>query len=345
MQFSDDPQKLAAPFNDAVVCIDSHTAGEMTRLIMTGAQQIAGRTMRDKLAFFSENHDALRLRLCREPRGHRGVLAAALTEPVSADAEFGLIYMDARRYPYLCGHATIGAVASLAACGLLDLSEGEQRIPIDTPSGQMTATARVSGGRLDTVAITMVPSFVLVADREIRVPGFGPLTIDLVCTGGFFAMVDAAQLPQPLTAEHAAELADLGMRIIAAANEQVRVFHPERPEVGTVDVVEFYHADSDIPRRGRGLVVYGEAKVDRSPCGTGTAAKLTLLYHRGELGVGESYVNFSPLQTAFNARILSVARVGDFPAPVVEIEGRAQVTGVHSFVLQPDDPFPEGFLL
>lgn len=345
MHFSDDSQQLVAPFNDAVVCVDSHTAGEMTRLIMTGAEQIEGRTMTEKLAFFREQHDDLRLRLCREPRGHRGVLAAALTAPVSAEAQFGLIYMDARRYPYLCGHATIGAVASLAACGRLVLVEGEQQILIDTPSGTMAAKTLVRDGQLARVAIRMVPSFVFQTGCRIEVPGFGPLIIDLVCTGGFFAMVDAAQLEQPLTAEHAGALADLGMRIIAAANEQTRVHHPLRPEVQTVDVVEFYQRDHQTPRCGRGLVVYGEAKVDRSPCGTGTAAKLTLLHHRGELKVGESYVNFSPLQTAFDARILSVDRVGEFPAPVVEIASLAHVTGIHSFVLQGDDPFPEGFLL
>lgn len=345
MKYIEDLQQLVAPFADSTVTLDSHTGGEMTRLVLTGARTIAGETMLDKLNHFRRHHDDLRLRLAREPRGHRGVVLAALTEPVSPTAAFGLLYMDARRYIYLCGHATIGAVASLYTAGMLDLDEGETEVAIDTPSGLMTARTEVVQRRLEAVTITMVPSFVFATNQRLEVEGFGPLDVDLVCTGGFFAMVRSEQVGLEPTAANADKLADLGMRIIAAANDQLQVAHPLRPEVKTVDVVEYYQHLPTEPDRGRGLVVYGEGKVDRSPCGTGTAAKLTLLHQRGEIEPQQPYINESPLQTRFAARIVAEASVGHYPAVVVEITGMAQVTGVHAFLLSEDDPFPQGFLL
>lgn len=345
MKYIEDLQQLVAHFAEPTLTLDSHTGGEMTRLLLTGAGSIDGETMLDKLNYFRRHHDDLRLRLAREPRGHRGVVMAALTEAVSPSADFGLLYMDARRYIYLCGHATIGAVASLYAAGMLNLDEGENDVTIDTPSGLMRARARVRQRRLEEVTITMVPSFVLTTHQRIEVEGFGPLAVDLVCTGGFFAMVRSDQVGLEPTAANADKLADLGMRIIAAANEQLQVAHPLRPEVNTVDVVEYYQHLPAEPHRGRGLVVYGEGKVDRSPCGTGTAAKLTLLHHQGEIKPQQPYINESPLQTRFAARIVAVASVGPYPAVVVEIAGMAQVTGVHAFLLSDDDPFPQGFLL
>jgi proline racemase len=345
MKYIEDLQQVVASFAEPTVSLDSHTGGEMTRLLLTGARTIEGATMLDKLNYFRHHHDDLRLRLSREPRGHRGVVMAALTEPVSANADFGLLYMDARRYIYLCGHATIGAVASLYAAGMLALEEDETELYIDTPSGLMTARARVGQGRLQAVTITMVPSFVFATCQRLEVEGFGPLDVDLVCTGGFFAMVRSDQVGLEPTAENADKLADLGMRIIAAANEQLQVSHPLRSEVKSVDVVEYYQHLPEEQYQGRGLVVYGEGKVDRSPCGTGTAAKLTLLHQLGEIEPEQPYLNYSPLLTRFAARIVAVTTVGPYPAVVVEITGMAQVTGVHAFLLSEDDPFPQGFLL
>ncbi|MGM0642951.1 MAG: proline racemase family protein [Thermodesulfobacteriota bacterium] len=345
MKIDTDLERIASPFGKRVVTIDSHTAGEMTRLVVDGINDVRGATMAEKLEYFKSNLDHIRLRLTREPRGHRGVLAAAVTESPSEDAVFGLIYMDAKRYPYLCGHATIGAVATLAAAGLLDLSEGENLIPVDTPSGIMNTVAFVEKGRVRDVAIRMVPSFVLDTGKVIDVEGFGALSVDLVCAGGFFAMVSSDQVGKALVPENASYMADLGMKIIDAANEQLEVFHPERPEVTTVDVAEFYDVEPEGSMEGRGLVVYGESKVDRSPCGTGTAAKLTLLHHKGLMKVNSNYRNYSPLNTVFDSRIVECVKIREFDAVVAEIKGMAHVTGVHAFVVQDGDPFPEGFLI
>lgn len=335
-------------FEGGILTIDSHTAGEFTRLIVDGVGEIPGDTMAQKRAAFQQQHDHVRLMLTREPRGCSLGVAAAVTAPVSPEARFGLIYMDARRYPFLCGHATIGAVVTLARTGFLELQEGENAVVIDTPSGTMPTTALVSEGTLRSVSLNMVPSFVLKTDQPLDVPEFGTVTIDLVCAGGFFAMVPAQQLGLDPTLAHKKFLIELGMAMIEAANQQVQVFHPERPEVTTVDVVEFYGdvAEAEHPhgtRAGRSFVVYGESHVDRSPCGTGTSAKLTLLRHAGRIQCGEAYTNYSPLGTSFTAQVVEETQVGELDGVVVRITGMAYVTGVHKFFVERDEPFPHGF--
>jgi proline racemase len=336
---------LGERFASQLITIDSHTAGEMTRLIVGGVDPVPGETMADKLAYLKNHQDDVRLRLTREPRGHHGVLAALVTEPVTEGAGFGLIYMDGRRYPYLCGHATIGAVTTLIETGALKAEEPETIITIDTPSGPMTASAAVQDGRVASVAIRMAPSFIYGDEQPLEVPGLGRIPVHLVCVGGFFAMVPADAVGLTLTPNNAPRLIDLGMAIIDAANDQLTVRHPERPEVTTVDVTEFYAPDGDDRRKGRGAVIYGESHIDRSPCGTGTAAKLTLLHSQGKLKPGEIYENRSPLDTVFQARIVEETPVGDLPGVIVEIRGSAHITGVHTFIMDPEDPFPKGFIL
>jgi proline racemase len=332
-----------------ITTIDSHTEGESTRLIVDGLGEIPGSTMMEKLAYFKTHYDKVRCLLTKEPRGSREILAAMVTKNVTPGAAFGLIYMDAKRYPYLCGHATIGAVVTLAQTGFLELGKGENTILIDTPSGIMEARAFVVEGKVDSVAIHMVPSFVLDTNREILVEGFGRVSVDLVCTGGFFAMVDAVKLKIAPVMANKDQLVDLGMKIIDAANEQLEVVHPSRPDVNTVDVTEFYDSgrNNEIKNgkaQGRGMVVYGEYHMDRSPCGTGTAAKLALLHHYGKIKMHQPYLNFSPLGTCFEAELVRAAKIGPLDALVTRIKGRAWVSGLHQFVLDKTDPFQQGYM-
>ena len=301
--------------------------------------------MIEKLENFKHGFDNVRCLLTHEPRGGSGVLAAMVTEGVSKGADFGLIYMDAKRYPYLCGHGTIGAVVTLVKTGELEVVEGENEILIDTPSGQMTARALVKDENLVSVAITMVPAFVHSTSNIIQVPEFGKIPVDLVYAGGFFAMVSSDHVGLDLVVENGKTLVDLGMKIIDAANQQLCVSHPERPEVSTVDVAEFYDPHMHETLEGRNLVVYGESHMDRSPCGTGTTAKLALLHHHGKIKLNQTITNYSPLNTSFQARILNLKKVGNIDAVVVEIKGNAHITGIHRFLLDPDDPFQQGFML
>jgi len=331
-------------YPDRILTIDSHTQGEPTRLLIGGVGILPGSTMKDKRDYFESHYDHVRMLLTREPRGHRGIMAAVVTEPVSPEGKFGLFYMDARRYPYLCGHATIGAVASLIEAGALDTDDGDTIITVDTPSGPLDAHTRIRNGRVESVAIEMVPSFVFDTGRELEIAGFGKISVDLVCVGGYFAMVSARSIGIDLVPANSHRLIPLGMAVIEAANLTHSVYHPERPEVNTVDVTEFYDED---PNTGNGMsmVIYGESHMDRSPCGTGTTAKMTLLHNRGKLGSGQVYKSAGPLGTLFEGRIVKTLSIGKFDGIVGQVRGNAQITGYHQFVVDANDPFQKGFLI
>ncbi len=327
-----------------IVTVDSHTQGEPTRLLISGVETLPGSTIKDKRDYFETHYDYVRMLLTREPRGHRGIMAAVVTDPVSPKGNFGLFYMDARRYPYLCGHATIGAIASLIETGALDTEDGDTIITVDTPSGALDAHTRIRDGHVESVAIEMVPSFVFDTGCELEIAEFGKVPVDLVCVGGFFAMVSARSIGLDLVPENNQRLISLGMAMIEAANRALSVYHPERPEVNTVDVTEFYDENTKTGT-GKSVVIYGEAHMDRSPCGTGTTAKMTLLHHRGKLSTGQVYKNASPLGTVFEGRIVKTVSIGKFSGIVGQVKGNAQITGYHQFVVDANDPFPKGFLI
>lgn len=345
MDFPRINESFQARFPSRIISIDSHTAGEPTRLIVGGFDPIPGATMKDKRRYIMDNLDEIRLQLTREPRGHRGIFAAIVTDPVTDGADFGLVYMDPRRYPFLCGHGTMGAVATLIETGVLKAEEPETVVVVDTPSGPMEAVARVKEGLVESVDINMVPSFVYGENQPLHVPGLGEVLVDTVCVGGFFVMVSSDQINLEPDKANAAELIRFGMLFIEAANDQLEVRHPTRSEVTTVDVAEFYDPSEHSKRRGRNAVIYGEAHMDRSPCGTGTAAKMTLLHRHGLLGTNETFTNYSPLGSVFEGRIVKETRIGDIDGVVAEVRGSAYITGFHEFVLDPRDPFPKGYLL
>ena len=347
-------------FENQIVTVDSHTAGEPTRLVISGLPPIPGQTTNDKRLYISENLDHVRLLLTREPRGHRDMLAAIVTEPVSEEAEFGLVFMDVRRYPYMCGHGTIGAVTTFLEMGWLGCQEPETVVVVDSPSGLIRARACVErtdrGPRVESVALQMESAFVFLPDQSLEVPGLGRLTVDVSFAGGFFVMVSANQIGLALTADNAPELARWGMAIIEAGNQQLRGQHPTRTYIDTIDVVEFYDPAGHPKARGKNFVVYGEGHVDRSPCGTGTCAKMALLHRRGKLAVGQTFVNEGLLGTTFEGWVVGETTVGNpslprlrsgqcLPAIVPEIRGTAYLTGLHRFVVTSGDPFPEGFLI
>lgn len=346
MEFFNDFSKFSKGFGKCVTTIDSHTEGETTRLIVNGLGDIKGKTMMDKLEWFKSRYDHVRCLLTKEPRGSRDILAAMVTQNVTETAAFGLIYMDAKRYPYLCGHATIGAVATLARTGFLQLDQGENRVVVDTPSGPMEARVFARDDEPAAIAINMVPSFVYRTNQHVEVKEFGTIKVDLVCTGGFFAMVDSHALGIEPVLKNKDVLTDLGMKIIDAANEQLSVSHPVRPDVKTIDVTEFYDSHHENGKTfGKGMVIYGEAHADRSPCGTGTAAKLTLLHHYGKIKMNQEYVNYSPLGTSFDAMLVKKEKIGSVDGFVVQIKGRAYLSGLHHFIVENKDPFQKGFVM
>ncbi len=354
-------------FPRSIVTIDSHVGGEPARLVVGGLPPISGRTINDKRLYLSENLDEVRLRLTREPRGHRDMFASILTEPESDTAAFGLIYMDARRYPYLCGHATMAAVSALIELEVIEAQLPDTQVVVDTPSGPWHTTAHVrkrsaslreditSDGRghepeparvvVDSVTIRPEVAFAYLLDQPLDVPGLGRIRVDVSFTGGFFVMVSIDQIDLDLTLDNAARLAQLGMTIIETSNAQLSVRHPKRTYIDSIDVVEFFDPTEHADGRGKNFVVFGEGHVDRSPCGTGTCAKMALLHQRGELALGQPFVNRGLMGTTFKARVLRETNVAHLPAIIPEVSGTAYLTGLHHFVLAPGDPFPEGFLL
>jgi proline racemase len=349
-------QKLEAAFHrrfsDTIIAIDSHVGGEPARLIIPAAP-VPGRTTNDKRLYLAGHRDEIRLLLTREPRGHRDMFASILTEPESNEAAFGLVYMDARRYPYLCGHATMAAASVLIELGLIEARPPQTEVVVDTPSGPWRTTAHLrqetAAGEsrlvVESVAIRPEAAFAYLLDQPLLVPHLGVIRVDVACTGGFFVMVSAEQIGLELSVDNAPRLAELGMAIIEAGNAQLQVQHPQRPYVNTIDVVEFFDPGGHAAGRGKNFVVLGEGHIDRSPCGTGTCAKLALLYQRGELAVGQPFINEGLLGTTFEARIIRETMVGHLPAIIPEVSGAAFLTGLHHFVTVPGDPLSRGFLL
>ena len=354
------PDKIETAFHrcfpNSILTIDSHVGGEPARLVVAGLPPIPGQTVNDRRLYLSQHLDDIRLRLTQEPRGHRDMFASILTGPENAEAAFGLIYMDARRYPYLCGHATMAAVSALIELGLLEAQQPDTEVVVDTPSGPWRTTAHVREAAhsgegdafrlvVDSVTIRPEVAFAYALDQPLDVPGLGRIRVDVSFTGGFFIMVSTDQIGVDLTVDNARRLAKLGMDIMEAGNDQLSVSHPQRSYIKTIDVVEFFDPSGHADGRGKNFVVFGEGHVDRSPCGTGTCAKIALLHRRGELAVGQPFVNQGLMGTTFKARVVRETSVGHLPAVIPEVSGTAHMTGLHHFVLAPGDPFTEGFLV
>jgi proline racemase len=325
--------------------IDSHTAGECTRLVTSGLPPLRGATMAEKLAYAEERLPWAPCFLLLEPRGHKDMFGAILTPPCSPEADIGVVFMDNQGYEPMCGHAVIGTVTTVLETGMIPLREPETPVTLDTPSGLVRAFARIEDGQVGSVSFQNVPAFVYRSDVALDVPGVGELTIDVVFGGLFFVFIDARLLEIDLVPANASSLADLGMRILAVANRRIEVRHPELPYIDRIIDLRFYVEPGTDGADSRNVVILGDHMVDRSPCGTGTSAEAALRHAQGRLDIGESFVTESIIGTRFAGQVAAEAEVGRFPAVIPRITGSAYLTGFHQFVLDPGDPFPEGFQL
>lgn len=332
-----------------ITTIDSHTAGECTRLVSAGLPPLRGATMADRLAYAEENLPWAPGFLLLEPRGHKDMFGAILTEPCSSRADVGVVFMDNRGYEPMCGHAIIGTATTVLQTGMFAMRAPETTVVIDTPSGIVRAHAKIEDGRVGSVSFQNVPAFVYRSQVDLRVPEVGDLIVDVVFGGLFFLFVEATQLGLDLAPANAARLADLGMRILDIANERVPVRHPELSHIDRIIDLRFYVEPGAQGPDSRNVVILGNHMVDRSPCGTGTSAEAALRYAQGRLDVGESFVTESIIGTRFRGEVVEATSVGEgedrFPAVIPRITGRAYLTGHHQFLLDPEDPFPEGFHL
>ena len=332
-------------FSRMITTIDTHTGGGPTRTVLSGIGPIPGASVKEKAAYLRDHADHLRTMILREPRGNRVMSAAILTEPCHPDADIGVIFAEVGGYLPMCGHDTIGCVTAIREAGLLPLRTPSEEIRLDTPAGLVTARIAEDASGVCGVTVRNVPAFVLERHVEVHLKDVGPVTVDIAYGGNVFALLDAAQVGVAVSRETADRLIDLGNRIRVAVNGARRASRPEVPSVGEVTHVEFTGAFAPQAKDATSAVVIPPGEIDRSPCGTGTSARLAVLHADGLVGLGEAIVHRGLLGTAFTARIVETCHVGRVPAVVVEITGRAYVTGFHRFVAEADDPLRDGFVL
>jgi proline racemase len=300
--------------------------------------------MQERRLYFEAHLDELRLLLMREPRGHSAMSGAFLQPPTRPDADWGVLFVEVSGLLPMCGHGTIGVATVLVECGMVPVSEPETVIRLDTPAGLVEATVIVSEGRAERVRLRNVPAFVAALDAAVDVDSLGTVSYDMAYGGNFYALIPAASVGLEPVPSSAQELIARGLEIISAINESAPPVHPVDPAIrGCKHVV--FHAPGRDGADARNATAIHPGWLDRSPCGTGTSARMAALHARGELTIGQEFVNESIIGSRFTGRLLEEASLGSVPAVVPEVSGRAWITGMSQYLLDPSDPFPAGFSL
>lgn len=326
-----------------IFAVDSHTMGEPTRVVPKGLGPIPGNSMQKKRDYIARNMDYIRTALMHEPRGHRDMFGAILCEPTDQKADLGLVFMDGSGYLDMCVHGSIGAVTVALKLGIIRPEEPVTCIRLETPAGFISARAEVHNGEVGFVTIENVPSFLFREAVPLVIPGFGRISADIAFGGNFFALVRAECLGIEISLDNINRLVDAGMNILKQVRKDVKVGIPGSGKQFSVDLVELYGEPEAADADARNVVIFGGGQFDRSPCGTGTCAKMALLYATGKLQLACDYVNESIIGTTFRGRLIKETKLGDLTAVVPEIISRAFITGIHQFVINPDDPLEYGF--
>jgi proline racemase len=324
--------------------VDSHTEGMPTRVITAGVGVLPGRTMADRRRYLMSERDDLRTLLMYEPRGHAAMSGAILQPPSRPDADAGVVFIEVSGCLPMCGHGTIGVATVLVETGMVEVKEPVTQIRLDTPAGLVEASVEVDDGRAAAVTIRNVPAYLHLRDAAVTVPGLGRLVLDLAWGGNFYAVLPASAVGLEVGPESHDDLVAAGLAVMAAVNEQLSFAHPEQPDIDHCHHVIFT-APGDDQVSARGATAIHPGWIDRSPCGTGTSARMAQLHARGQLDLHEDFVHASIIGSVFTGRLVGTTTVGEFPAVVPTVRGRAWVTGMASYMLDPDDPFPAGFLI
>jgi proline racemase len=323
---------------NAVTAVDYHTAGEPFRIVTGGVPALEGASILDKRRFAAERLDRVRRLLVHEPRGHADMYGCFVTEPEDDGADLGVVFFHNAGYSTACGHGTIALVTWALETGLVPAAGAETRVVVDVPSGRLETVARLEDGAVASVRFRNVPAYVE-ADGLIA----EGLRADVAFGGAFYASVAS---PLPVEPRNVTELIALGRAVKAELEAKRQFVHPEEPELRDIYGVIFWERlDFGPPLRQRNVTVFADGEVDRSPCGSGTSARLALLERAGELERGAELIHESVIGTTFAARVVGDATVAGRPAVVTEVEGSAARTGTHEFVLEPRDELGEGFLL
>ena len=342
-------------FSRLIQVVDAHAGGEPGRVIVGGVLDVPGATMFDKMAHLRANADDLRRRVLREPRGYPAMCANLVLPPTDPAADAGYVIMEQVEYPGMSGTNTICVVTVLLETGMVPMREPVTELTLEAPAGLIRVRASCRDGKVTAVTFRSVPAFATHLDVPIEVPTLGTVIVDVAYGGMFYAIAEAAQFGLRLTPDEGRDIVRITELVKAAANEQLPVVHPEQPGFAGITIGQLSgppsgpHAD----RRNVVTVSTGELDwerpstwtgvIDRSPCGTGTSARMATLWARGRLGLGEDFRHEGILGTVFTGRLVEETRVGPYQAVVPEISGQAWITGFNTLIVDPTDPFPDGF--
>ena len=324
--------------------VDSHTEGMPTRVITGGVGVIPGATMAEKRLHFMAHMDDLRTLLMYEPRGHAAMSGAILQPPTRPDADWGVVYIEVTTCLPMCGHGTIGVATVLVETGMVAVTEPVTTVRLDTPAGLVVAEVRVEDGAARALTIRNVPAFSERLDAEVEVPGYGRIRYDLAFGGNYYAIVDLDDYKLPFDRSAGPEILAAGNATMAAVNAAAEPVHPLDDGIRGVHHVQFV-APGSTAAHSRHAMAIGPGYFDRSPCGTGTSARMAQLHARGELALHTDFVNESFIGTHFVGRLVEETEVAGRVAVVPTITGRAWITGTAQYFLDPTDPFPAGFLV
>ncbi|MGD8191489.1 proline racemase family protein [Brevibacillus ginsengisoli] len=330
--------------NKLITTIDAHTGGEPLRIITGGLPPLQGETILDRREYFRKELDHIRQVLMFEPRGHHGMYGCVMTPPVSPDADFGVLFMHNEGFSTMCGHGIIAIVKVAIETGYLQVKGERPRIVIDSPAGKIIAYAQMDGDEVASVAFENVPSFVMHSNLSLEVNG-REVVVDIAFGGAFYAIVQAEDLGLQVEISQLPALQEWGRAIKERIEEQMDVHHPLEPKLKGIYGVIF----SDKPREAgsdlRNVTIFADQQIDRSPCGTGTAARIAALHHHGLLEEGAQFVHEGIVGSQFVAKVIGTTQAGPYDAVIPLIEGTAYITGMHHFVVDPTDPLASGFLL
>ena len=327
-----------------VTTVESHTEGMPTRVVTSGIDEIPGVTMFDKRRYFMENLDYLRHWLMYEPRGHSAMSGAILQKPTRPDADWGVIYIEVSGCLPMCGHGTIGVATVLVEKNLVKVVEPITTVRLDTPAGLVTVDVQVKNGKAEKVTLINVPSFSYQLDQTVDVPGYGKIKYDMAFGGNFYAIIPVDRVGIEFKHENGQKFLTAGLAISDAINEQNRPVHPENPEIAVCHHIDFIAPGSNAMHWKNAMAIH-PGWFDRSPCGTGTSARLAQMVARGQFSDSDVLINESWIGSQFEGRVKEHTSVAGLPAIIPTVTGRAWIMGEATWLLDPTDPFPNGFLV
>lgn len=325
--------------------IDTHTMGEPTRIIIEGLPSISGNSMMDKKNYLVKHLDYIRTMAMHEPRGHKDMFGAVLMNPTKKEADIGVIFMDSGGYLNMCGHGSIGVSTILVNEGYVKVEEPITTIVLDTPAGLVKAKVEVKNKQAIGVSIENVPAFLYKENIKVKLPELGQIPVDISFGGSFFALVDSKDLNLNISLKNIDKLTKIALLIREEINNKVEVIHPNNPSINKVELVEIYDESTNSDADLKNVVIFGNGQFDRSPCGTGTSAKIAYLYGKNKLKKNEPFIYESITGTMFKGRILREEKIGKYNGIVPEIKGRAFITGYSRLIAQREDPFKHGLIL